>query len=376
MELKNKNQKGIKGIGRKISIRRISMKKVFLTTVTVAVAFIAFILNCGVCVAQSQSELVTKFRRALQPVETKGIGGVQERHLILQLHFKLNSYELTPDAITQLNALGKAISEDAELKDYIYRIEGHTCSLGSSQYNLWLSKKRAEAVVEYLTKYFPLKKSQFIVVGFGEEKPIAPNTTEEGREKNRRVEIVNTIKKITQEESSDTENAESEFKPVKEIKVEYLKDGKEIATLTQGTVLTSNDSYAIQFTLTEKVYVYILQDSGEKIEMLFPNEKFSRHTNPPNPWELIRVPDFGRWISLDNNPGKETIVLVASKEPIDDPVSLYQKDTNQVQSKGFQMEEIQNKPDSQDTPDISSDTPETEKTPENYFIWKISFIHK
>ena len=364
MELKNKNQK-------RIGIR--SMKKVFLT---VAVAFIAFILNCGVCVAQSQSELVTKFRRALQPVQTKGIGGVQERHLILQLHFKLNSYELTPDAITQLNALGKAISEDTELKDYIYRIEGHTCSLGSSQYNLWLSKKRAEAVVEYLTKYFPLKKSQFIVVGFGEEKPIAPNTTEEGREKNRRVEIVNTIKKITQEESSDTENAESEFKPVKEIKVEYLKDGKEIATLTQGTVLTSNDSYAIQFTLTEKVYVYILQDSGEKIEMLFPNEKFSRHTNPPNPWELIRVPDFGRWISLDNNPGKETIVLVASKEPIEDPVSLYQKDTNQVQSKGFQMEEIQNKPDSQDTPDISSDTPETEKTPENYFIWKISFIHK
>ena len=50
---------------------------------------------------------------------------------------------------------------------------------------------RAEAVVQYLINRFGIEPERLDAVGFGEHKPLADNTTEEGRSKNRRVEIVN-----------------------------------------------------------------------------------------------------------------------------------------------------------------------------------------
>lgn len=71
--------------------------------------------------------------------------------------------------------------------DWQLKIVGHTDSQGSEQINLSLSKKRAEAVKEYLIKSGVV--NQVFTDGFGESKPIADNNTPEGREKNRRVEF-------------------------------------------------------------------------------------------------------------------------------------------------------------------------------------------
>ncbi len=68
------------------------------------------------------------------------------------------------------------------------RIEGHTDSQGSARFNLELSQKRAQAVVDYLVKKGVAKKRLF-ARGYGEEKPIATNDTALGRAKNRRVEF-------------------------------------------------------------------------------------------------------------------------------------------------------------------------------------------
>ena len=67
------------------------------------------------------------------------------------------------------------------------KVVGHTDSQGSETINLILSKKRAEAVKNYLLKSGVT--NGIITDGFGETKPIADNSTPEGREKNRRVEF-------------------------------------------------------------------------------------------------------------------------------------------------------------------------------------------
>ena len=68
-------------------------------------------------------------------------------------------------------------------------VEGHTDSDGNNESNLKLSEARANAVVEAIVKE-GINKSRLTSAGFGEEKPIADNNTEEGKSKNRRVELI------------------------------------------------------------------------------------------------------------------------------------------------------------------------------------------
>jgi OOP family OmpA-OmpF porin len=75
--------------------------------------------------------------------------------------------------------------------DTIAVIEGHTDNVGSEEYNLTLSQKRAENVVKHLIDY-GIDPSRMVPKGFGESKPFADNKTEEGRQKNRRVVAVIT----------------------------------------------------------------------------------------------------------------------------------------------------------------------------------------
>ena len=69
-------------------------------------------------------------------------------------------------------------------------IEGHTDSTGSKEMNDELSKRRAEAVREYLVANGTLPKDRIFAEGFGSRKPLAPNETEEGRAINRRIDMV------------------------------------------------------------------------------------------------------------------------------------------------------------------------------------------
>ncbi len=68
-------------------------------------------------------------------------------------------------------------------------VEGHTDSVGTDEYNQGLSEKRAQAVRDYLVKQ-GVSGNSITSKGFGESTPIAPNDTEDGRQKNRRVEMI------------------------------------------------------------------------------------------------------------------------------------------------------------------------------------------
>ena len=107
----------------------------------------------------------------------------------LKVIFAVNSDQLTPDSKQTLDKLGAALKSN-ELNTCCFQIEGHTDSIGSDAYNLRLSKHRAESVRKYLAHNFDLGE-RTISVGYGKTKPIAENDTEEGKRKNRRVQVIN-----------------------------------------------------------------------------------------------------------------------------------------------------------------------------------------
>ena len=66
---------------------------------------------------------------------------------------------------------------------------GYTDSIGSEEYNLYLSNRRADNVGSYLMNNHGVSQDQIVVNWYGESNPVAGNDTEEGRAQNRRVEI-------------------------------------------------------------------------------------------------------------------------------------------------------------------------------------------
>jgi len=69
-------------------------------------------------------------------------------------------------------------------------IEGHTDNVGSAEYNLDLSQRRAEAVVNYLVDTLGIERSRLSAKGYGLTRPVADNATDEGKQKNRRIEAI------------------------------------------------------------------------------------------------------------------------------------------------------------------------------------------
>jgi outer membrane protein OmpA-like peptidoglycan-associated protein len=99
--------------------------------------------------------------------------------------FETNKSDLQPTAKQNIENLAKILNK---YPDTNIRVEGHTDSTGSNEYNQALSEKRAEAVANY-TKGLGVTGSRFSTFGYGEIQPIVSNTTPEGRQQNRRVEI-------------------------------------------------------------------------------------------------------------------------------------------------------------------------------------------
>ena len=69
-------------------------------------------------------------------------------------------------------------------------VEGHTDSYGSDEMNYGLSQQRSDAVKQYLIANMGMEESKINSVGYGENRPIANNETQEGRTKNRRIDVL------------------------------------------------------------------------------------------------------------------------------------------------------------------------------------------
>jgi outer membrane protein OmpA-like peptidoglycan-associated protein len=100
--------------------------------------------------------------------------------------FKTGSFELLPGARERLAKVSGIVLAYPSLH---LQVEGHTDSVGSDEYNQQLSERRADAVRDYIVQQ-GISAASIEAKGFGKTEPIASNETSEGRQQNRRVELV------------------------------------------------------------------------------------------------------------------------------------------------------------------------------------------
>jgi OOP family OmpA-OmpF porin len=100
--------------------------------------------------------------------------------------FKVNSATLSDDAKQQLDQMSQSATS---AKRYFIAIQGFTDKTGSAEYNLELSRRRAEAVQTYLVGQHNVPVYRIQIVGLGKDKPLNEQKTREERQQNRRVEV-------------------------------------------------------------------------------------------------------------------------------------------------------------------------------------------
>lgn len=101
------------------------------------------------------------------------------------VNFAFDRSELRPEAQSVLNNVAASLRQNPNVR---VNIEGHTDAVGSNEYNLGLSQRRADSVSSYLMSQ-GISGDRMRTIGYGEERPVATNETDQGRAMNRRVEI-------------------------------------------------------------------------------------------------------------------------------------------------------------------------------------------
>ncbi len=102
------------------------------------------------------------------------------------VHFDFDRFNLRPDAI---KILDDAVTKLQAQGDVRVTIEGHTDSIGTVEYNLALGERRANSVRDYLVQR-GIVNMRLMTVSYGEERPMADNSTAQGRAMNRRAHLV------------------------------------------------------------------------------------------------------------------------------------------------------------------------------------------
>lgn len=112
------------------------------------------------------------------------MGGSSAHETLSNLFFDYGRYDLADKSLTELNRLAAFLQANPTVN---VEISGHTDDKGDAAANLTLSQKRAQAVVAYLTKA-GIQPGRIKAIGYGKTKPLMPNTSEENRRLNRRIE--------------------------------------------------------------------------------------------------------------------------------------------------------------------------------------------
>ncbi len=114
---------------------------------------------------------------------------VRDNQIVIneKVQFEYDSAKILEVSHSLLDEVAKVIKEHPQIKRI--EVQGHASAEGSDDYNMKLSDKRAKAVMKYLTGKAGIDKAMLQAKGLGETVPIADNETEDGKEKNRRVEF-------------------------------------------------------------------------------------------------------------------------------------------------------------------------------------------
>ncbi len=101
--------------------------------------------------------------------------------------FATGQDRIRPESTPTLTEIAEVLRANPQLR---LLIEGHTDNVGADAVNLTLSERRAAAVKTYLVTEAGIAPERLETKGYGEDRPVAPNDTPEGRQQNRRVELV------------------------------------------------------------------------------------------------------------------------------------------------------------------------------------------
>jgi OOP family OmpA-OmpF porin len=132
------------------------------------------------------------FTGALFAMEPELVAMVERQGEVVGLEmpdilFDFDESNIKPEFHDEMEGLGKFLQDHG--KAYVI-LSGFTDSVGSQEYNLGLSRRRAESAADYLVNRFGIDESRIVTQWYGEAHPLYSNETEEGRYKNRRVEVI------------------------------------------------------------------------------------------------------------------------------------------------------------------------------------------
>ena len=126
-------------------------------------------------------EVVADAKSLMSDIQAKGSASVYG------IYFDFDKADIKPESEPAIKEIAKLLQENKGLKLYVV---GHTDNVGSLDYNLKLSKARADAVVKELITKYKISADRLRAFGVASLAPVESNKTEEGRAKNRRVELV------------------------------------------------------------------------------------------------------------------------------------------------------------------------------------------
>ena len=124
----------------------------------------------------------TKWDTEVETISEKRVAGYKVNNIL----FDIDKSDLSPTAKEELDAVGKFLVANASASATLF---GYTDDTGKAEYNMELSRRRAEAAADYLNSSYNLGPDRVVTLWYGAENPVASNDTTEGRAKNRRVEV-------------------------------------------------------------------------------------------------------------------------------------------------------------------------------------------
>jgi outer membrane protein OmpA-like peptidoglycan-associated protein len=247
----------------------------------------------------------------IRDVLTRGVGGIKTMTFGERLiPFDFDRYDIRPDARPQLNEIGKALQALLTDNDsFVFNIAGHTDMRGTDEYNLDLSNKRAESVIDYLSSNFNIPLGRLRPVGYGERRQLCTSDDSEPcHALNRRVEITRNYNS----EESVRSIGVNEPKVVMDLGVFYQnKEAKLIGRLKEDITLnTDSDGYCIFFRPHQDLYVYVLQENEQgEARLIFPDKDNNAFIVKDNDYWL---PEKGKDFIMDKSTGEGTIYFIVS----------------------------------------------------------------
>lgn len=188
LQIRKNFENAIKKIGGKVSIEYVN--KIYLTLKKDNVFFWIIVYasdegdNYELTIVEKKEMVQEVFADAKSFLsDLKAMGHTS----VYGIYFDTDKSDIKPESQKAISEIAKLLKENPNLKVYIV---GHTDNTGTLEHNLKLSKERAEKVMKELIEKHSILQNRLNAQGLGPLSPVSSNKTEEGKAKNRRVEIV------------------------------------------------------------------------------------------------------------------------------------------------------------------------------------------